>query len=936
MKLRRLLLLFCAVLVAAILVSGLACQQPRPVQPPPSSAVTKIEATRPAETGRSTSILVDDFSPQPYQGDTVYFFNRLEGDRGAINNSLMDWGRGLVTTTISAGNSWGGAWLSLNHPIREGLSINFSAILPAQILPDYQSRITGLAVRVARGTPGAIFRLELKYHGDLQWKHEIALTGGDQTIELELPPLGNINEFLWVLDRANTGDYVVLDSVSFTATTSSTDTALNAFLWSYGQLLSNWNTTTGLIRDKAKDASGEFDAVQATGSLAAATASAYQLGVIDRAAAIQIVDRISHTLLLDLPRFHGLWPHWVKVSATDAITIVPGTEWSSVDTVIAALGLLDAQSGLGLDTSGTEQFLQAIDWQKLLTSGGLSHGYTFDGELIPYAWDVFGGESWLVELVYAGATGQVAPLTYAAPPTANGSGFIDELAWLYILPPDRSDYWETDWTAYRSAAADRQLHYYTTSCFAQLGMFGLSAAEVPVPAAVTPDRIYQAFGTGGRFAAASDGTALSGAPVVVPHYAAMVASLHPQEAVRLWRWLMDHGYFTPLTNVESITFAANANCNDVTSVGWNQLKGSWNLALQTLGWGRYLAERGGLVPIVWRATTANALLQRGYRLLVPDRSSPPTPSATGTTWTWSRECEKPDEATVGQMIWRSNASGSQVHGQFGAAGYEPWPAQAGYVKYSTIDIPALDQVYLKLRYSKYSSASVPILIYLDDEPNPRAKLNLVDQGNWNQFAWTEPVPLGKIVGGIHSIKFSTDGQQYGVADLDTFVLASGDPAASTVTPQASSTPAETPVVPPASRSQTSCEGKPFNQWGSPGTYVYQRNGGDLVTIVLKPGEALPSLGVHGPDTLSVAGIEDVTTGLGTFRATHLAAGRDYSILTGRLDQVKGSFQRHEWYVCGYGLVKLTSSDRGVTSPGNNSYSTRVDLDLVSFTPLATN
>ena len=153
----------------------------------------------------------------------------------------------------------------------------------------------------------------------------------------------------------------------------------------------------------------------------------------------------------------------------------------------------------------------------------------------------------------------MAPLTYAAPPTANGSGFIDELAWLYVLPPDRSDYWGTDWTAYRSAAVDHQLHYYTTGCFAQLGLFGLSAAEVPMPAAVPPDRIYQAFGMGGRFAAVNDGTALSGTPVVVPHYSAMIASLHPQESVRLWQWLMNHGYFTPLTNVESITFAANAN-----------------------------------------------------------------------------------------------------------------------------------------------------------------------------------------------------------------------------------------------------------------------------------------------------------------------------------------------------------------------------------------
>jgi hypothetical protein len=44
-------------------------------------------------------------------------------------------------------------------------------------------------------------------------------------------------------------------------------------------LLDNWNPDTGLVRDKAQDASGEFDALQATGSLAAATAMAFQHGV---------------------------------------------------------------------------------------------------------------------------------------------------------------------------------------------------------------------------------------------------------------------------------------------------------------------------------------------------------------------------------------------------------------------------------------------------------------------------------------------------------------------------------------------------------------------------------------------------------------------------------------------------------------------------------
>ena len=149
-------------------------------------------------------------------------------------------------------------------------------------------------------------------------------------------------------------------------------------------------------------------------------------------------------------------------------------------------------------------------------------------------------------------------------------------------------------------------------------------------------------------------------------------------------------------------------------------------------------------------------------------------------------------------------------------------------------------------------------------------------------------------------------------------------------------PDETPTTPIWDRAQVSCEGKSFNLWSTPGTYLYQRDGGAFLTVVLKPGEASPSWPMSGPDTLSVAGTEDVTTGLGTLRATHLAAGRDYSILTGRLDYIKGTFQRHEWYVCGYGLVKLVSSESGVKSPGNNAYSSREDLVLVSFTPQTSN
>jgi hypothetical protein len=601
---------------------------PPPVLPSPTTEVASspnpIPTSTPISTSapqRTTIILVDDFIPQPNQGDQVYFYNRLEGDRGALNNSFLDLGNGQVKATIGQGMYWGGLWMSLNHPIREGLGVNFSAILPSQILPVYQSKITGIDITIAGGTANKTFRVELKENAaTLMWSKEVLLDGGRQTLQADLPPLQNISQLVLVLDHVSAGDFVIIDNISLIATTPVMDTATAGFVWSYGMLLNNWNHSTGLVRDKSRDASGELDAVQATGGLAAATALAARLGVISKVDAEAIVNQIGTTLLDKLPRKHGLWPHWIKTDQDGSLEIVPGTEWSSVDSVIAAIGLLEAQQILGVDTSRTERMLKEIDWSNLLTEKGLSHGYTYDNTIIPYTWDVFGGESWLVELAYASATGQVAPLPYPSVATANGSGFIDELAWLFVPPPEKIDYWGNDWVAYRSAAAEKQITYYPTvdkaSCMARLGLFGLSAAEVPVPAQVSKDSIYQAFGMGGQFASVNDGSSQLGTPVIVPHYSAMIASLQPQTTVKMWDWLIAEGHFSPLNNVESMTFPIGSNCTPA-QLEWNHLKGSWNLLLQTLGWGRYLSEQKAQEYTLWQAVNRNIFLLKGYLVLAP-------------------------------------------------------------------------------------------------------------------------------------------------------------------------------------------------------------------------------------------------------------------------------------------------------------------------------
>ena len=89
----------------------------------------------------------------------------------------------------------------------------------------------------------------------------------------------------------------------------------------------------------------------------------------------------------------------------------------------------------------------------------------------------------------------------------------------------------------------------------------------------------------------------------------------------MWGWLIANGLFTPLNNVESVMYPPSAPC-DRSGVVWNHGKLSWNLALQTLGWGRYLAQRQGETPILWQAATENPLLRDGYCLLTHCETPP--------------------------------------------------------------------------------------------------------------------------------------------------------------------------------------------------------------------------------------------------------------------------------------------------------------------------
>ena len=598
------------------------------------AAKGSTSALTPPETSSELqrAILVDDFAPQPRQGHQFWAHNRLGGDRNQVysENGTLDWGKGVVTATITHGtNASTGVWTALNHPIRDHIPINFSSFFPSQIITPYQGYITDCQIDVVTGT-GA-FLVELKAQDPaipsqeiIKWSESVTLAGGPQHLQFSLPiTLGEIQNLNWLV-AGNAGDLVVVDRVAFTATLPQADTPERAFLWSYAMLLNNWDVDSGLTRDHAYFAANEFDNVSASGMQAAAAVMAWRLGFISQDSATAIVTQTTHALLT-LPRScHGLWPHFVRDGQ-----IVPGTEWSSIDTVIAAVALLEAREALGLENTEVEAVLDEINWNTLvLTDGHISHGYWSNCEPIEPegegGWNDFGTESWLVNLGYAAATGNVAGFDHT-PPTFNGSGFIDELAWL-LVPPCYKDQWGTKWRDYSQQAVDCQLAYYrcpvTTdcqschdhACYDQLGLFGLSAAEVPDLSVVPITQTYQAFGVGGEVPP-NDGSSLLGHAVIVPHYAGVAAPLRPTQSITLWNWIETEQLFTPLNNVESFMITDEMTTTDgltCTQMVWNALKGSWNLSLQSLGWGRLLAgDDNPLHQAMW----TNDMLRRGYTVM---------------------------------------------------------------------------------------------------------------------------------------------------------------------------------------------------------------------------------------------------------------------------------------------------------------------------------
>jgi hypothetical protein len=568
------------------------------------SASTVLAETAVPQDMMTTTVIIDDFTAQPLMDSPhpFWFYNDIGGNRGELGTGIVEWGGTSITATVTQADPIAspGIWTSLNHVLTEDIPLDLTAVFPPQIADSYQGEATAIRLHIIDGQ--GTFVVELHANNVKIWEREVLLTGGSQIVAFSDLPNSSVNNLNWLV-KGEIGDYVVVDRVEMDINLPELPLPERAFLWSYAMLLSNLDMSTGFVRDRANFPAGDFDNVSASGLLAAATAQASQLGIVSKADAEDIVTKITDGLT-GLSNCHGLWPHFLKNGAIEA-----NTEWSSVDTIIALIALLEANQAVGL-TDGiakSENALNTIDWTEVLSGNGqISHGFdTSCTTQINNSWNDFGGETWLANFGYAAATGNVTAVE-TMPPTYNGSGFIDEIAWLFIPAPYR-DRWETDWYDYRFTAVHSQTTYYQNhSCYEPLGLFGLSAGEVPDLSLVTKGNEYVPFGIGGNIPPV-DGTAILGHAVITPHYLGMASSLAPEEVAAAWQWLENEHFISPLNNVESLMFVDESTC---TQIEWNSLRGSWNLGLQTLGWGSNLTGRSN--PL-YKAMWQNEILRHAFQ-----------------------------------------------------------------------------------------------------------------------------------------------------------------------------------------------------------------------------------------------------------------------------------------------------------------------------------
>ena len=486
-----------------------------------------------------------------------------------------------ATTKISQGSAPVSLSCSLGS-LKAVEPLDFSAPFGGGILPEFQPKVIALQGTVS-GSGSASISANSTLLG------ELALTGKPTGFRLAL-----------------TGDTATTISVSVPPDTVATFSELNleittpeisieqwTLLTSYAKFARNFSDVTGLVRDRSTVPPDTFDAVPASGMFALAAAAMADAGFVERGYADKIFEHVTDAIAM-LPTYGGMLPHFAAAGGAAA-----GSEYSTIDTAIYYHAMLGAAHILGKQDASERMHaeIRALSFTRLrLPEGYLSHGYTVGGDVIPYNWRDWGGESALVVALERMNDPDSKSAISKEGRVHEGIGFIAEIASLFYPQFDLEEPDEvtaTSWKAVRKQLAKAQRRYTKennpSSPAAMAGFYGYSAGDGKEP------------GTYGAY-----GSDIPGHSWIHPHYLLMATAAHceAEEARTTLHSLAKHGLLRPWGLVEG--FDAQFDTINAANV-------SLNAAFETLAAYHLNARLNGTRDAIYEATENEPFLRAGIR-----------------------------------------------------------------------------------------------------------------------------------------------------------------------------------------------------------------------------------------------------------------------------------------------------------------------------------
>jgi hypothetical protein len=598
--------------VPAAVVAGLASAAQTPPAPEPRRVRQAVH--------EYFSIFAGGKSPEDHEKKMNPFvaYTNLGTDFGFIGASqeTLDCDReaGMISIKMPQGQ-WAGMWHGL-----AGLggdldqTLDFRACYPEFIKAEYQPRIIGVEFR-ARGK-GA-FKLEVK-SADQKTLWQRALTIDSPDVRTFVEPLDPVEigraKFLnWV---AEGGTEASLDSIAFILQAPAIPFDEYVFLSSYAKLARCFSAKTGYMKDRAHLSDAIFDNVPACGLFALGTALAANKGMVPELSAREILHRVNANVS-QLDTAQGILPHFVRRAQDGRYGIMPGTEFSTVDSSIYFHAMLLAAEMLQDKdvTEGLTKQLQGLSFERLVDGEGyIRHGIRDDKlTLLPSAWRDWGGETALV-LSMVNMSGKPTPPRMM--PTGrvyDGTGFIAEIQSLFFPDFDseqRDQVSKQNWLGARQSMLAKQKEYFLKnwpdSRAAQLGFYGLSAGEAR-------------HGMGYMVS----GVDLPQQSFIHPHYVLMSGCLEPdpKTVYALLRRMEDERLFPPWGMVEHFMKEVDE---------YLAMQGALNAGFECLGAYHLMAKHRGTANALYDASRTSEIMRRGISIFYPAQPASVVESKTGS------------------------------------------------------------------------------------------------------------------------------------------------------------------------------------------------------------------------------------------------------------------------------------------------------------------